>query len=246
MRKLGHVLALVAVVAFVRLGIWQLDRLEERQTGNALITARFAEDPAPFADVLAATAPGEREWRSVTVTGRFIPSEEVLLGPLGHRGAPGHDVLTPLLLGDGTALLVDRGWVPYAVTTTPVAQAAPPHGEVTVTGWLRADQPTDGFGPDVAAEGTLDRIGSADLRRLDRQVSAPLQPVWLQVRQQVPANAGDLPRPIDPPVLTDEGSHRSYAVQWFVFAVVVAVGWPVLYRRTPLGARAVQARTSGA
>lgn len=230
----GHVIAVTAVIAFVALGSWQLQRLEERRTGNALITARSDQDPAPLADVLA-RAGGDPEalaYLPVTVTGTYLSRDEIRLSTRPYQGRPGHHLLTPLLHDDGRAIVVDRGWVPIELDDPPVVQAAPgpPGAEVTVTGFLVQGQEPSPFGVDVP-DGETAYLGVPDLARIQQQVDPELAPVYLQLSAQEPAAPQALPFPAEPPAL-DEGSHLSYAGQWFLFAAVVAVGYPILLRRT--------------
>jgi len=165
-------------------------------------------------------------YRRVRVTGRYLPSEEVLLSPRSRQGVPGHDVLTPLVIGSG-GILVDRGWVPFAMSTPPVAAATPPPGVVMVTGFLLPGRHAPRAGPVGATK--LGFVSDADIGRLQRQVSVPLAPVYLVLTGQSPA-PGALPRPGMPPELT-EGPHQSYAIQWFLFGCVAAIGYPLLIRR---------------
>lgn len=229
----GHVIALTAVVAFVLLGLWQLRRLEERRAGNALISARLDQAPVPLADVLAETGgdPSALAYRPVTVTGTYLVEEEVRLSTRQYQGRPGHHLLTPLRYDDGRAIVVDRGWVPLELDDPPVAQAAPgPDGaEVTVSGFLVEGQATGGFGVDVP-DGETVYLGVPDLDRLQQQVDAELAPAYVQLTAQDPAPPQAIPFPAEPPVLA-EGNHLSYAGQWFLFAAVVAVGYPILLRR---------------
>jgi cytochrome oxidase assembly protein ShyY1 len=227
----GHVIALAAVVAFVSLGFWQLRRLDERLTRNATVSERLDAEPAPLADLFGEFGEdGEAlASRRAVATGTYLVDEEVRLSTRSYRGQPGHHLLTPLLLDDGRALLVDRGWVPLPFDDPPVAEATPPGGTVTVTGVLEPAQEPSMFGVRVP-EGETPYLGVPDLGRLQQQVDAELVPVWVQLQAQDPPNAGDLPVPAELPRL-DEGPHRSYAGQWFLFAVVVAVGYPVLLRR---------------
>jgi surfeit locus 1 family protein len=222
---LAHLALLVVVASCVRLGFWQLRRLDERRAFNAMVTERLAAREEPLAAVLG--EPADRlAYRRVTATGRYVPSEEVLLSPRSRDGAPGHDVLTPLVTANG-AILVDRGWVPFALSTPPVAQAAPPPGEVTVTGYLLPGRHAPRAGPVGAAK--LAFVSDADIGRLQRQITARLAPFYLVGTHQSPA-PGALPRPGAPPELS-EGPHLSYAVQWFLFACVAVVGYPFLIRR---------------
>jgi surfeit locus 1 family protein len=220
----GHALALAVVVAFVNLGLWQLRRLDEVREHNATVSARLAEPPRPLATVLADVGADAEElaYRRVTVSGQYRPDEEILLSTRSYRGAPGHHLLTPLETAAGEGVIVDRGWVPYELDDPPVAAAAPGSGEVTVTGVLFPPQPSPSGGRD-----RVEFLRQVDLDRLGRQVSIDLAPVYV-LAQDEPSQA--LPRPAELPTL-DEGNHLSYAVQWFLFAGVVAVGYPLLIRR---------------
>jgi surfeit locus 1 family protein len=220
----GHALALAGIIAFVNLGLWQLDRLEERRTYNATVASRLAAPAQPLAGVLEEVGgdPEALAYRRVTATGRYAPEEEVLLSPRSYQGTPGHHLLTPLETGDGTGVAVDRGWVPLELDDPPVAEAAPPSGEVAVTGVLFPP-----FADRRGVTGEVDLLTQPDIARYQEQVPIDLAPVYLLAQDRT----GDLPVPGELPTL-DEGNHLSYAVQWFVFATVVAVGYPLLLRRT--------------
>lgn len=233
----GHLLALTLVVLFVNFGFWQLRRLEQRTTYNALVGARLAAPPEPFAELrerYALTAPPEDEasasYRRAEATGYFDTAREVLLRSRAFDGQPGYHVLTPLVLEEGRALLVDRGWVPFELDTPPVAEAAPPTGEVSVTGVLfpRQTQPT-GLGAKDPPTGELDAVFWVDTERLSRQLPYTLEPVYLELTAQTPAQGAPLPRPLPPPEL-GAGSHLSYALQWFSFALIGIIGYGFLVR----------------
>jgi len=229
----GHVLALVAIVAFVNLGQWQLRRLDERKQLNRLLEIRLEAAPASWDELVARFGedPDELEYRMVCLDGTYVLDEEVVLRSLSLDGVSGHHVLTPLLLDDGTAVVVDRGWVPIDATDPPVAGAEPPPGEVEVIGILRKTQVRGRFGPVDPAEGVLARIARVDLARLQQQSRLDLAPVYAELQSQEPPQANGSPRPVPPPEQT-ERNHFSYAMQWFLFAAVVAIGYPILIDRT--------------
>lgn len=238
----GHVLALVGVVVFVSLGFWQLRRLDEVRTSNALISERLEAPEEPVEAVLrdAGQDLEAAAYRRVSATGVYAADEEVLLSTRSHEGVPGHHVLTPLVLPDGSGLIVDRGWVPLELDEPPVTEAAPGTDgrEITVSGILFPSEPASAFGPRTSQEGEADYLGRVDIARLQRQVDAELWDVYLLAQGQEPPPPGPLPLPADPPELT-EGSHLNYAGQWFLFAAVVVVGYPFVLRR------ALQDRRSG-
>jgi surfeit locus 1 family protein len=221
----AHVLVLLVAVTCVNFGLWQLRRLDERRALNEQVEAGLRAPPVPLAEALSESA-DTLAYRRVTASGRYLPAEEVLLSPRSRGGAPGHDVLTPLVTGNG-GILVDRGWVPYELSDPPVAQAAPPAGEVIVHGFLVPTRAAMRAGPEGADR--LRFVSDADVERLQAQVSVPLAPVALVLEAQEPA-PGALPRPGAPPELS-EGPHLSYAVQWFVFAAIALGGYPLLIRR---------------
>jgi surfeit locus 1 family protein len=245
----GHLLALVLVAAFVNFGFWQLRRLAAVGERNAVIEARAAEAPLALDRALAtavgsATAPGAPsfpEYRNVVVTGTFDPEHEVLLRGRSAGGRPGFHLLTPLTISgagawSGSAVLVERGWVPYDLDTVPVADAPPPGGTVTVTGELRAPQgpPTDSWAvmaPRDPPDGKLTQSFYADVTRLQPQMPYPLVPAWITLRSSTPPHPSELPLPV-PEHALDEGPHLGYAIQWFAFAVVGLVGYALLLRAT--------------
>ena len=231
---LSHALVVVVVGILVTFGQWQLERLDQVRTTNARLAARAAAEPVDLRTLLAdiGTDPETLEFRRVSVTGTFRPDEEVVQRNRIQRGLQGLDVLTPLDLGDGTTLLVRRGWVPTTMDTPPITEAAPPDGTVTLTGVLErsVDQPT--FGARDPDEGVLERVFHPDTRRLDRQMSGALLPVVLRMDTLPGAGPTSLPAAPEAPGL-DEGSHLSYAVQWHLFALL-AVGAYVFWWRARL------------
>jgi cytochrome oxidase assembly protein ShyY1 len=104
-----------------------------------------------------------------------------------------------------------------------------PTGQVDVVGLVRKTEQRGSFGPKDPRTGTLTNLARVDVARVQKQVSERLDPVYVQLQSQDPAG-GTRPAPVDPPAL-DEGPHFSYAVQWFIFATVAIVGYPLILRR---------------
>jgi len=226
-RRIG--LTLVAIVvagACIGLGLWQLDRLEGRRAFNERYAAGLAAAPAPLEDLLGSGDP--LAYRRAIATGRYDPGHEVILYGRTLDGRAGNHVLTPLVLEDGRAIIVDRGWVPFEMDEPPVAEAAPPDGEVEVLGPLFADQP-GGAGEVQEGEDRVTTVRSVDLEAIALDVPYELLPWFIQLQRQSPT-AGELPVPAPPPEL-NEGPHLNYALQWFAFAAIAAIGYVILVRR---------------
>lgn len=228
----GHVIALIAIVGFVLLGLWQLDRHAARSAFDTTLRSRLAEPAVSLESLLGDNVDLEDvEYRQATVTGTYATGEEVILQARSLEGRSGHEVLTPLILTDGSVLIVDRGWVPIDVEGPPVVGAEPPSGEVAIRGYVRQTQVRSGLGPVDPPTGDLDRVSRVDLDRLGMQMDQPVQPIWLQLADQQPPQAG-FPLLLPPPTPGGGPPHLSYAIQWFAFAVLVVVAYPFLLRRT--------------
>jgi cytochrome oxidase assembly protein ShyY1 len=228
----GHLVALIAVIGFALLGNWQLSRHDERRALDEALDARLEADVVWLDDLLAENADlNWLEYRRVQVSGTYLTEDEVILQARSLNGRSGHEVLTPLLLDDGTAVVVNRGWVPISVEGPPVVGAEPPSAVVAVTGFVRQTQERGGLGPVDPPEGTLDRISRVDIDRLQQQIDVPLRSVWIQLASQDPGHV-DFPLVVDPPQPGTGTPHLSYAFQWFAFAAIVVVAYPLLMRRT--------------
>jgi cytochrome oxidase assembly protein ShyY1 len=237
------VLVVVATVAMVWAGLWQLRRLDERRDRNAAIRERAAAPVAPASAVLdpeesVDEARAAAEWRNVEARGTYDAGAQVLIRNRSLDGAPGYHVVTPLVMADGTAMLVNRGWIPLS----PEAGAAPDvpeptPGGVTVVGRLRGSQERGALGPTDAGDGTLAQLARVDVARIAQQVPYPLLPAYVELESQDPAAPQPLPRLIPAPEL-DEGPHLAYAVQWFIFATLAVGGWVLLVRRERQSVRA--------
>ncbi|MBI4259940.1 MAG: SURF1 family protein [Actinobacteria bacterium] len=220
---------LAVLVLFVRLGFWQLDRLEERRARNALILERSAAPVALVEEVVPelGASPGQASYRRVEARGTYDRDRGAVLIGRALDGRPGSHLLTPLVLEDGRAVVVDRGWVPYDPEGGSPPEAAPPGGAVVLRGLLL---PPEGDARLAAGRGGLGTLTRVDLDELGRRLPYPVLPAYLVLEEQDPAQEGAFPVPPPGPDL-DEGPHLSYAVQWFLFAAVGAVTGGVLLRR---------------
>ncbi len=226
---LAHITVVAIVGLFVALGVWQLSRHEERQARNELGESRLTAPPVGLGSLLeSATDLESLEFRRVTVTGEFAPEHEVLIRSQVHLGIAGFHVITPLVGENGQAVLVNRGWVDLTRDEVPVASAPPPPGSVRVEGWVELSKDRPPLGPEDPSQGRLDVLSRVDIKRIGQQQPTPLAPIYIV---QVGERASELPVPVDQPEFTDQGPHLAYAIQWFGFAVIGAVGYLALVRR---------------
>jgi surfeit locus 1 family protein len=233
---LSHLFVIACVVTFVFLGLWQFDRLMGRREANEVIRERQALAVAPVDEVMAAGSTpdqaNEAVFRQVTITGTYSVDDQVLIRNRTNQGSPGYWVVTPLTTRPGEAVAINRGWIPIQTgDDAPAGDYAPPPGQVTVTGLVVDSQEQSGLGvtdPEGERLATLSRV---DVPRLQQQVADDLYPMFVNLVTQDPAQADALPEPVPPPELTD-GSHLNYTGQWFIFATLTVIVYPLLLRRT--------------
>lgn len=223
-RWLGFLLV-VGLLAWgaLELGNWQFRRLDERRQDNAIIVHNLAAAPAPVSDVLKAdTEPAaSQEWREVTATGTWQAADTVVVRYRTHNGDPGVEVVTPLKLADGTAVLVDRGWMPTKNSgMTNVTTPAPTAGVVTVSGYVRLN----GTGSSIAVTGHSTRSVSSDA--IGKTLDYPLLSGFLNIAGQSPAATDGLQKPDLPTI--DDGPHFFYGLQWWFFGALALGGFSYL------------------
>jgi cytochrome oxidase assembly protein ShyY1 len=224
----GHVLVVAVVAAFVALGLWQLGRHRDEQAARRDARAAFA---APAPDLVTVADAAASDMR-VTVAGEYDAAGEVLLRNRVRGGDGGYDVLTPMRLADGTAVLVDRGWVSRRAVRGGLDGMRPPAGEVVVRGTLHESRPLRS-GDTVDERAGLPALPRVDVGVAAERVGYELRDVWITAQWQDPAPGDSDPRLPDPPD-DDPVNHLSYAFQWFGLALVPLVGWPVVLRRRAL------------
>ncbi len=222
-----HLLVIAAIIAMINLGFWQLRRLDERRDFNEQVSTRVDLPPEPIDEIVTSTTdPDAVEWRSVRARGTYLPDEQFVVVNRSQSGRAGDLVVTPLELDDGRILLVERGFVPLDTDSV-----AAPTGDVEIVGRLRPSQERRRGQLSDPAEGELAEVQRIDIDRLAGQLPGPVVPMYAELVSSTPAENGPFPEPIEVPEL-DEGPHLSYAVQWFIFAVCVAVGWVLAVRHS--------------
>lgn len=218
------------VLLCVRLGLWQLDRNEQRQDRNAVIEANVDGDAVSAGEIVppGQTLAAGDEWSTVQVTGRWDVDNELRLRLRPVDGTRGVHALTPLVGDDGTALLVDRGFVPAdGRDDDDIELPPPPDSEVTVTARVRHSETGHDVDPSTGS------VRFVDVEAIAAGLPYPFYGAWGELITQDPEPATSL-QLIDPPA-TESGPHLSYAIQWFLFAVVGVGGFVLLIRAEARG-----------
>jgi len=242
------VCALLVFATLVALGSWQvarrawkLDLIErvEQRIHAAPTAPPFPADWQRNPDVAR-----DAEYQHVRLQGTFDHAKEALVQANTTMGA-GFWVVTPLRQADGTAVLVNRGFVPPEARD-PNARGTPaPQGNTEVIGLLRLSEPGGGFlrHNDPAA----DRWFSRDVQAIAAARGiAPVAPYFIDAESaprsaaQPAATAGPVAgtsaetSPQWPAggltVVRFPNSHLVYAITWYTLALMVLAGAWVVWR----------------
>jgi surfeit locus 1 family protein len=215
----------------VRLGFWQLDRLEQRRTRNAAIRAATAQPPLRLDSNAPGADPRALAWRRAQAGGRYHHAGDMVIRGRSREGRPGVHLVSPLVLADGRVVMVNRGWVPSPDGTTADVGPLRTAGPVRVTGALLPITAEQDRGlPIPGRAGTDSTWRRVDLAAARARSPGTLIPLVLQQLPAEGAGAGSPPLPEPLPSLS-EGNHLSYAVQWFSFAAIGVVGLAILLLR---------------
>jgi surfeit locus 1 family protein len=221
-----HWLVTLATVAgallTARLGVWQLDRAAQKSALQAQLESRAQLPAIDGVALLATTAEAAlaQQHRLAHLAGRWSTANTVYLDNRQMNGHAGFYVLTPLLLGDGSALLVQRGWTPRDFQDRGrVAPVPTPDGEVFVRGRI-APPPARLY--EFSADGGGRIRQNLDLDAFSRETGLALRPLSL-LQTDSPGSAGDgLLREWPTPSL-GKAKNQAYAAQWFALSALMVV-----------------------
>ncbi|EOO01692.1 putative surfeit 1 protein [Phaeoacremonium minimum UCRPA7] len=171
------ILAIIPVTAFA-LGSWQVQRLKWKTELIAKCEDRLVRDPLPLPPRIDPDAIADFDYRRVYATGRFRHDKEMLIGPRVHDGEQGYMVVTPLERegGEGTTVLVNRGWIPKRLQRQRDRPGGLPEGEVRVEGLLREPWKKNMFTPENRPD--KGEFYFPDVHQMAQLTGS--QPVWIE------------------------------------------------------------------
>ncbi|MFI4987299.1 MAG: SURF1 family protein [Alphaproteobacteria bacterium] len=226
-----------ALILLIGLGSWQVERLHWKED---LIATRTARSSGPSSALPADTAdPAGYEFSKTRVTGYFLNDKEMYLAARSLNGNTGFHVVTPFVLADGSAILVDRGWIPLERKDPATRPAGELAGEVTILALLRASQRQNWLVPDNEPQHNV--WFYVDVPAMARAAGlAQVRPYFIE--------AGRAPNPGGYPIggqshIDLPNNHLQYALTWYSFAVSLTVIY-LLYHRNL--AREAAAKAAGA
>ena len=232
---LATCLVLAAMAVMIRLGIWQLDRLEARREFNARVQAQL-DQPELVLQGEALSGPlEEMEYRAVLVSGEYDHSQEIALRNQYLNNQWGVHLVTPLrITGSDQAVLVDRGWIPAADFESGDWSKFNEAGVVEVQGIIRTSRSQADFGSrgdptPIPGQAAIKAWNFVNIPAISMQTTGSILPVYIQQKPSVERSG--FPIRTQPELELSEGPHMGYALQWFTFAAILGIGYLIYVRR---------------
>ncbi len=224
--SLPHLVALVVVLACLRLAFWQLDRAEEKED----LAGQWQD--APALDIASLNDETATMYARVDGRGMFDPERHILLDNQIRNNHPGVHVFSLFRpLDGGPLLMVNRGWQPWQRRSGEWPAFDTPSEPVALRGRL---SPPPRVGLQLGEAQALDAAQWPnlttyfDLERV-REVFGP------EVFEQVILLDPDHPQHLSgdewQTMVMGPEQHRGYAFQWFSIAAAVFVIWAFLTYR---------------
>ncbi|MEM9774927.1 MAG: SURF1 family protein [Chloroflexota bacterium] len=232
----ASIAVILGMLFLVRLGVWQLDRLEWRRGLNAEKLAEMNADPLDLNGDINGLPFEEMNNRRIKAVGAYDFANQFYIEAQIFENQPGRYLLTPMLLeGSEHAVLVNRGWVPEAESDFAQFDEL---GTVEVIGRFQGSQTLSGDRVTQIEDGN--RIFRIDVGAVDAALSYEVMPVYVlpETEEIVDSMLPYLPKA---DLSLDEGNHFSYALQWFSFAILLAVMYVIFVNRQEKKSEAVVA-----
>jgi hypothetical protein len=235
-----HIGVAALIFLMFNLGLWQLNRLDEKKNFNSVLREHTSAPVRTLAQAVPSKWNKETdEWIRVSITGTYNSSKAVTVINRSQDGSAGYDSTVPFTSIDNRTILVNRGFVPLAMPIPTI-----PTEHLKIVGYLRASQSRSVLGPiDSTATGNTE-FQRFDVQLISAYVGGTVEPMFLQLLEESPKPKSQWPAKVPLPLI-DEGPHLSYAFQWFFFCLVALTAWVVVVRRKILQINAsFQAQTS--
>ncbi|MBD3669899.1 MAG: SURF1 family protein [Gammaproteobacteria bacterium] len=212
------VAVLILFPLFIRLGVWQLDRAEEKREIIETHESRM-QKPRLMIDENIRVDDG-MNYRRVIINGNYDSEHQILLDNQIHNGVAGYNVLTPLQIGTSERwVLVNRGWVPLGMSRKELPDIELKQAPVSATGLFKRPM-QDQFvikGGNVWDKQWPQVIQWLKLDEIETELGREFLPYIVLLSPDAP---GGYIREWALIASSPEKS-ESYAVQWFTFAAIL-------------------------
>jgi len=211
------VVTVLCAIFIFGLAFWQVERLKWK---DAAIGERVSRsESAPIAFPKAGSDQADYEFNQTRVTGEFLHDRELYLAARSMRGNVGYHVVTPLVMDDGTTILVNRGWVPNALHLPKNRPGVEASGVVSVEGIIRKETQPGVFVPDNRPDENFWLY--VDIPAMTQAAGlSNVLPYYIEAGPQ--ENPGGYPIGGQSRIYLPN-DHLQYAITWFVLGLILLV-----------------------
>lgn len=208
---------LLLLPCLIGLGIWQLQRADEKREILSRVEQRRGESPLALEQLLQRPQPA---FSQVRLDGDYLAEKLVLMDNKIYRGQFGYEAIMPFRAATGELLLVSRGWVAGSLERDKLPMLEPVAGPVELIGevYQPLGEPFT-LGSNEIPDGWPKRLQVLNIPGLARVLNEPLYPYVIRLRE---ASPGAL-EPLWQDINMQPAKHTAYAVQWFAMAATLVV-----------------------
>ncbi|MEP7061742.1 MAG: SURF1 family protein [Betaproteobacteria bacterium] len=206
------------VVLFLGAAYWQYTRMEDKLRQRAALDTATAA--APIALPQGVDDWSKLRFRRVRLAGHYDAAQQILIDNRIDDGRVGYHVVTPFVLDDGRAVLVDRGFVPRGATRSNLPEAPVAKGDVEVRGRIELPRRYFELGHPVPVGNLWQNLDPA---KFAATTGVDVLPIVIEQDAGDPRVDGLVRNWPAPDFGVD--TNRSYMLQWIAFAGVVASLW---------------------
>lgn len=220
-----HIGVASLIFLMLNLGLWQLQRLDDKKAFNAILRNHTTMPVEEISRVLQSSNIAASEWRRVQLTGSYVQAKTVTVINRSQNGTAGYDVVVPFVTTNNDTYFVNRGFMQLSMSLPDT-----PSTETTVIGYLRTSQTRRTFGAIDSTDSDITEFQRFDIPLIAQSRGIVTQPLFIQLVKELPSTNKPWPAAVELPVI-NEGTHLSYAIQWFFFCLVALTAWVVVVRR---------------
>jgi surfeit locus 1 family protein len=215
---------LVTITSFVHLGLWQLDRASEQVAAMEALQVEQSKHAVAIQKLTQVrdNKQGELDNLHVELTGQYINERSILLVSKFYGDRVGYEVVTPFRVeSNGLVVLVNRGWISAKLTSGARLNLRPVSGPQRITAQIHSPgKVSQTFSSQMNTTTWPIQMRGLDMEVVTDLLKEELFPFAVRLTEGQP---GVLVRNW-PAVDVNINMHLAYALQWFVFALVVLAG----------------------
>jgi surfeit locus 1 family protein len=226
------IIAILMVFVMLRLGLWQVDRADQKRDIMVQLGSRMTQAPVPMAEIFRASEPADLRFRKVLLSGQYLQGNDFYVDNQVVNGRVGYQVFTPFQL-DGSALLVmvARGWISVGESRQILPAVVTNSGPVALAGRLNAAPAQPPLWDDKYSVSDGHVWQYLPIPEVANVLNAKVFPLVVELDPDA-SDKSTLVRQW--PEIDDQqvAKHKGYAFQWFAMAVAFFIACLVLLFRS--------------